>query len=289
MGYSKPTEVTRSYLETATLPNHGKSYTVVSHKEVIDNTLNLLKASGFSVTNETYRSNMRANVAQGIYYLRPVNPVDKTILEEEELGMMFSWTNSYDKSTRFQCAIGAYVKVCSNGMIAGDMMNWKRKHTGAANMEVSMHIGDQIKNAEYYYTRIINDRDSMKSCSLTIKQQAELTGRLFIEEETLDTQQMTMIKNELSKPSYYYGVEQNNCWAFYNNVTYALKKAHPRNWLQSSQNFHDFIMSNVININNVNIKELPIVNSNIASKKSNSIIEVDEVINQNNSYSHLFI
>ena len=76
MGYSKSTEVTRSYLETATLPNHGKSYTVVSHKEVIDNTLNLLKASGFSITNETYRSNMRANVAQGIYYLRPVNPVE---------------------------------------------------------------------------------------------------------------------------------------------------------------------------------------------------------------------
>ena len=232
---------------------------------------------------------MNANVAQGIYHIYNSRTKNDKISNEHELGMMFAWTNSYDKSTRFQCAIGAYVKVCSNGMIAGDMMNWKRKHTGAANMEVSMHIGDQIKNAEYYYTRIINDRDSMKSCSLTIKQQAELTGRLFIEEETLDTQQMTMIKNELSKPSYYYGVEQNNCWAFYNNVTYALKKAHPRNWLQSSQNFHDFIMSNVININTINIKELPIVNSNIASKKSNSIIEVDEVINQNNVYSHLFI
>ena len=251
MGYIKPKDVTKSYLENAPLPNHGESYTVVSHKSVIEKTLSLLRKSGFTVKNEIYRASMNANVAQGIYHIYNSRTKNDKISNEHELGM--------------------------------------RKHTGAANMEVSMHISDQIKNAEYYYTRIINDRDSMKSCSLTIKQQAELTGRLFIEEETLDTQQMTMIKNELSKPSYYYGVEQNNCWAFYNNVTYALKKAHPRNWLQSSQNFHDFIMSNVININTINIKELPIVNSNIASKKGNSIIEVDEVINQNNSYSHLFI
>ena len=53
MGYSKSTEVTRSYLETAPLPNHGKSYKVVSHKEVINNTLTLLQTSGFAITNET--------------------------------------------------------------------------------------------------------------------------------------------------------------------------------------------------------------------------------------------
>ena len=63
MGYKKPTEVTRSYLETAPLPNHGKSYTVITHKEVIDNALNLLNTSGFAITQETYRSNMN------IYYI----------------------------------------------------------------------------------------------------------------------------------------------------------------------------------------------------------------------------
>ena len=28
MGYNKPKETTRTYLENAPLPNHGKSYTV---------------------------------------------------------------------------------------------------------------------------------------------------------------------------------------------------------------------------------------------------------------------
>ena len=64
MGYKKPTDVTRSYLENTPLPTHGKSYTVVSHKSVIDNTLALFSAGGFTINKEIYRANMNANVAQ---------------------------------------------------------------------------------------------------------------------------------------------------------------------------------------------------------------------------------
>ena len=49
MGYNKPKDTTRNYLENAPLPTHGKSYTVISHKTVIDNTLLLLANSGFTV------------------------------------------------------------------------------------------------------------------------------------------------------------------------------------------------------------------------------------------------
>ena len=238
MGYTKPKETTRSYLENAPLPNHGKSYTVVSHKSVIDKTLNLLKKSGFTVQREIYRANMNANIAQGVYHIYPSLSNDDTIINETELGMMFAWTNSYDKSTRFQCAIGAYVKVCYNGMIAGDMMNFKRKHTGTANLDVHMQIGSQIKNAEKYYKRILKDKDAMKACSLNgIDEQAELIGRLFISEGILDSQQMNCVKDEINKPSFHYGTKANNLWTFYNHVTHALKKAHPRDWLQDSQNF----------------------------------------------------
>ena len=52
MGYKKPKDVTRAYLENTPLPNHGKSYTVVSHKSVIDNTLALLTAGGFTIEKE---------------------------------------------------------------------------------------------------------------------------------------------------------------------------------------------------------------------------------------------
>jgi hypothetical protein len=255
MGYNKPKETTRTYLENAPLPNHGNSYTVISHKHVIDNTEQLLSNSGFRIDQELYRANMNANVAQGIYHIYPSQTTDQQILDESELGMMFAWTNSYDKSTKFQCAIGGYVMVCSNGMMAGDMMNFKRKHTGSADQDIRNQISNQIKNGEKYYKRILNDRDSLRNTNLSLKEQAEILGRLYINEELLDTTQMSCIRSEYDSPTHDYNSGRDTAWTFYNHVTFALKKAHPRHWLQNSQDFHDFIMTEVVSLS-VNVNAL---------------------------------
>lgn len=239
-------ESTRHYLENAPLPSHGDTYTVIPHRDVIENTLNMLNASGFDVVRELYRANVNANVAQGVYHIKPNNPIDDKIKAEDELGMMFAWTNSYDKSTRFQCAIGGYVMVCHNGMVAGDMMSFARKHTGSADYEIRMQISNQIKNAEKYYTRIIDDKNNLRKVDLSMKEQAELLGRLYAQEDILDVSQIVTVKEEMAKPSYDYQADQENAWAFYNHVTHALKKSHPRSWLSDSQKFHDFIVGDLL-------------------------------------------
>lgn len=239
-------ESTRHYLENAPLPSHGDSYTVIPHRDVIENTLNMLNASGFDVVRELYRANVNANVAQGVYHIKPNNPIDDKIKNEDELGMMFAWTNSYDKSTRFQCAIGGYVMVCHNGMVAGDMMSFARKHTGSADYEIRMQISNQIKNAEKYYTRIIDDKNNLRKVDLSMKEQAQLLGRLYAQEDILDVSQIVTVKEEMAKPSYDYQADQENAWAFYNHVTHALKKSHPRSWLSDSQKFHDFIVGDLL-------------------------------------------
>ena len=239
-------ESTRHYLENAPLPSHGDTYTVIPHRDVIENTLNMLNASGFEVQRELYRANVNANVAQGVYHIIPSNPIDDKIKTESELGMMFAWTNSYDKSTRFQCAIGGYVMVCYNGMVAGDMMSFARKHTGSADYEIRMQISNQIKNAEKYYKKIIDDRDGLRNVNLSMKEQAELLGRLYAQEEILDVSQLVTVKEEMTKPSYDYQADQENAWAFYNHVTHALKRSHPRSWLSDSQKFHEFIVGDLL-------------------------------------------
>lgn len=256
MGYSRPKETTKSYLENAPLPSHGDTYTVIPHRDVIENTLNMLNASGFTVTRELYRANVNANVAQGIYHIIPSNPIDPAVKSETELGMMFAWTNSYDKSTRFQCAVGGYVMVCYNGMVAGDMMSFARKHTGSADYEIRMQISNQIKNAEKHYKRIIDDRNNLRTVTLPLKQQAELLGRLYAQEEILDVNQVVTVKQEMSKPSYDYEADQENAWAFYNHVTHALKKSHPRSWLSDSQKFHDFIVGDLLGQMGIQTKDV---------------------------------
>ena len=135
-------EVPKSFVLDAPLPSHGDTYTVISHKYVIDTTKQMLANSGFTVTDEKYRANNSGEVAQGIYHIKKLG-----VEQDSELGMMFAWTNSYDKSIRFQCSIGAYVMACSNGMVCGEL-NYARKHTGTADHEIKMQISSQIKNAQ---------------------------------------------------------------------------------------------------------------------------------------------
>jgi len=292
MRYKKATETTQVYLESQPLPNHGKSYTVISHKDVIDNTKILLENSGFTIRKEIYRANMNAQVAQGIYHIYPSRTTNDLISNESELGMMFAWTNSYDKSVRFQCAIGAYVAICSNGMMCGDMMNFKRKHTGTADHDMVVQLSNQIKNAEKHYVRILNDKESLKKISLTKRQQSELLGRLFIDEEIITSSQISCAKKEMKKPSYDYNCDDDNAWAFYNHVTHSLKSSPPRDWMQDSQNFHDFMMtqlvaSNAVPSNNDFDWKKVSVNNNASEIDVSNItveydtIEVDENISNN--------
>ena len=281
MRYKRATETTQVFLENQPLPSHGKSYTVVSHKEVIENTKKLLEDSGFTIRRELYRANMNAQVAQGVYHIYPSQSINDNIVNENELGMMFAWTNSYDKSTKFQCAIGAYVMVCSNGMMCGDMMNFKRKHTGSAGHDIVMQLSNQIKNGEKHYTRILNDRDSLKNVTLTNREQSELLGRLFADDEIITSSQVSIIKKEMKKPSFNYDCLDDNAWAFYNHVTHSLKVSPPRDWMQDSQNFHDFMMNEVVAKQSVSAKsdldwENVVVNSNISEIDTTDLVDIQD-------------
>ena len=119
-------DCTKEYLTSVALPNHAESYTVISHEFIINHTMEQLALHGFTVEKETYRSNSDGSIAQGIYYIN----YDK----DPEIGLMFAWSNSYNKLMRFKCAMGGYVFICMNGVVAGDMGSYGRKHLGTADM-----------------------------------------------------------------------------------------------------------------------------------------------------------
>tara|TARA_R100000541_G_scaffold32416_1_gene41187 strand:- start:2362 stop:3192 length:831 start_codon:yes stop_codon:yes gene_type:complete len=241
MGHKKAKQTSKAFLENASLPTHGKTYTVVSHKEVMDHTSKLLAQNNLKIINQSFRSSHNARVAQGIYHLS-----GSGVKTDQDLGMMFAWTNSYDKSTRFQCGIGANVLVCSNGIIQGDLANYGRKHTGTANADIALSISSQISKAKHNFDLLIDDKDKFKSVELSIKKQSELLGRLFVEEKLLDTQQMSIVKSEIEEPTYNYGVDPDTAWMFYNHVTHAFKQTHPRTWMTNQSKFHKFMSSELL-------------------------------------------
>jgi hypothetical protein len=224
---------TREYLGTIPLPNHADTYTVISHEFVISNTLEQLALHGFTIADEKYRANSDGSIAQGIYYLN--------YTKDPEVGMMFAWCNSYNKQMRFKCAIGGYVFICMNGVVAGDMASYTRRHSGTADSDTVKTIIEQISNADSYFDEIVKDKETMKKITLTERKQAELLGILYAEYEIITSEQLSIVKQQMDKPSYDYNCEVNSLWAFYNHVTYALKKSHPKDWMDDQRKLHLFI------------------------------------------------
>jgi hypothetical protein len=226
-------QTTKEFLIKAPLPQQTKSYTVISHQFVIDTALTELTNAGFEIEQELYKCTLNGDVAQGNYYLKHEGDPD--------MGLMFSWANSYDKSTRFKCAIGGYIKDSKAFIIGGKMASWGRKHTGTADQETLTQIQDQVVNAQQYFDQLVADKEAMKQITITEQQGAEMVGRMLIEKKILSLEQVGVVKSELKKSSYNYSGNQDSLWWFYNHIIFSLLKSHPKTWMDQQRVAHWFI------------------------------------------------
>jgi len=223
---------TKAHLISVPLPNHGASYTVISHQFVIDYAYQALANAGFGIVDEEYRCTADGQIAQGIYKLNFNN--------DPELSMMFAWTNSYNKQVKFKCVVGAYINQTGSVMISGEVGSWVRKHTGSADTETKATIDDYIANAHMYYTQLCADKASMETVMLNKRKQSQLLGVLFAEYEILTTEQASMIRDQMKKPQHVFA-NTDSLWAFYNYVTNALQSSHPKTWMEDQRILHYFI------------------------------------------------
>jgi hypothetical protein len=231
---------TENYLRSARLPNHGKSYTVISHGAVIDEARTQLAAAGFAIKKELYKTTLTGDIAQGMYHLESGN--------DPEMGLMFVWSNSYNKTMAFKCAIGAHVFICSNGVVSGDLGTYRRRHSGSALTDVTSFMQEQIADASKYYDKLIHDKQMLKDVHLCQRQKGTILGRLFAEDEILTLTQVGIVKRELDKPSFNYSTNPDSAWDMYNHITLALKDSHPMRYLSNHQRVHEFFVNEYGNL-----------------------------------------
>lgn len=223
--------VTKEYLKQVPLPQHATSYTVITHETVIANALGQLKLKGFKVTDERYRTNNSGEVAVGRYYLEYGN--------DPELGMMFAWANSYDKTMRFKCAVGGFVKISGSSIISQDFA-WGRKHTGTADQEMIAQVNNQIMNVQIYYDEIVAVKEQMKAKICDKNEISHFLGRAFFDKILFSKEQIGIVRDEILKPSFNY-TAAGTLWEYYNHMLVALKKAHPRTWMDEQRDLHKYV------------------------------------------------
>lgn len=225
---------TENQVRSAALPNHGGRYAVVPHGDVIDNVKAELKTAGFTIKNEYYKLSNEGNIAQGVYHLDYGNDPD--------MGMMFAWSNSYNKTMRFKCGIGAHVFVCMNGVLRGDMGSYSRKHSGTALQDVVDQIKSQIQGAKEYYDKLLQDKAMLKNVLLSPRDKGRILGQLFANDEILTLTQVGIVKREMDKPSHNYNCHTDSAWAMYNHITFALKESHPSTYMSDHEKVHHYFV-----------------------------------------------
>lgn len=225
---------TKSELMSVKLPDQTRSYKPISHKQLIDLTLSSIQSAGFELEKEWYLSARDGQIATGHYAIK--NVADK------EMQLQIAWQNSTNKAVSLKFALGIHVFVCSNGACAGDMNFFKRKHTGDVQEFTPKTIEEYIKTAGDMFSQMQKQRDRMKEIQLNKRVQSELVGRMFIEENLIESTQLNIIKREIEKPTYDYGAP-NSMWELMQFTSYALKEVHPSLWMKKHLAAHSFFVS----------------------------------------------
>lgn len=243
--------ITKNILVNAVIPSSTRSYKAVSHEQLMDLTLESIHQAGFTLDDELYTSAREGKVANGRFTIKNV--------ADSEMQLQIGWQNSYDKSLSLKFAIGTKIFICANGCVSGDYGSFKKKHQGEIQTFTPQAITEYIKHAGDAFTKMQQEREIMKTIEIDRRAQAELIGRMMIEEEFIESTQMNIIKRELDKPTYDYGAP-NSLWELYQFTTFSMKEVHPSLWMKNHINAHSFFVEASGIITSKKEISLPIIN-----------------------------
>jgi len=225
---------TKQLVSITPIPQQTRTYKPISHEQLIDLTLESIGKAGFELDAESYSSAREGNVANGRYRIKNVN--------DSEMQLQIGWQNSYDKSISLKFVIGTHIFICKNGTVFGDIGAFKKKHTGTVQEFTPSAISEYIKRSGDMFARMQKERDQMKEIELTKRLKAELVGRMFMEDEFIQSTQLNIIKKEIENPSFNYECPD-SMWELYNHVTHSLKQTHPSFWMTNHIKAHNFFVN----------------------------------------------
>lgn len=218
----------------APVPQATDTYSPIPHMVFLGDIGRKIREAGFRSHNNRLYCNLRGTQVVGF------TDIIQDRLSEDSFGMRlsFGFKNSYDKSMSAAIVLGASVAICTNGVIAGDLIAFKRKHTGNVLAEVNEKLNEAVTKISSVFSRLVTDARIMAEYQLTPKQKAEILGVMYFEEEIVSPNQLSIVKKELHSSETFKG---DSLWDLYNHVTVALKTSPARTYVEDHIRLHDFM------------------------------------------------
>lgn len=226
--------VEEDFLRNIPIPTQERIYKPVSYGSILDTIDVVLDKANIPVSNRKFLAPKKGNQATIHYTLG--------IFDDKEQAVQIVAQNSYDKSMSFKFCCSSEIFCCSNGLIIANSNNvFKKKHVGEIQTLTPQKIYEFIYNTAEEFNTYISYRELLKNYDLSKSAVHSLVGKLFLEEQIVNTDQLNILKREIISPSYNYGTDGNSAWDFYNHVTASLRTSHPSNWVNNHITFDEFI------------------------------------------------
>jgi hypothetical protein len=254
---------TEEYLRKTQLPVATKSYTVISHGDIIDTVRTMLTKHGFIITNELYKAESNGDVALGFMQIETLNDPD--------MAMTFNWTNSYNKMVRFSCSIGGFIYDNQVPFVStNNQASWNRKHTGTALEETMEVIEAMVASADDHFAQIVDMKNKFKSIDVNRKEYAKLLGLLYFDKQVISSEQINVIKREYEKPSFDY-TDKGTLWELYKMIMFGIVDQAPKNWYRQQMDINSYVQ--VL----YNIASIELENENQAGEMQMNVVN-DEIV-----------
>lgn len=217
------------------VPPTTDSYVAIPNKLLLDSVYQKIAQAGLGIRGKEFKSNATGQVSTGRIFLD---------YGDSEMGMTLGFINSYDKSKRLGVAGGGNVWVCSNGMFVGDVVAL-RKHTGVILEDLDHMLTRVMGHIECEFKNAVSYRETFKRIELPKSAINEIIGELYLEEELIKSDQLSIIKTGLISDPNFRMTERRNMWRLYNLVTEALKAAPAGSYLENHIKFNRFMLDRV--------------------------------------------
>jgi hypothetical protein len=194
----------------AAVPASTKTYSPLSHLDLITSVREQLDKRGLTIKDERYAQNRQGQQMFGHMTIEGLNG---------EQDMCLGFRNSYDKSMQVGVVGGSRVIVCSNLMFAGDFKALQM-HQGNVVQELNTMLGKAADRLEEHYRKLQLDSEKMKQVEVNPRIIHEILGELFYSESVVTEAQLRIIRGELREQTNF---GDGSLWDIYNHTTEALK------------------------------------------------------------------
>jgi hypothetical protein len=232
-------QVTEAEFYSHLLPQKTASYRPVSNSMINELVFEEAQSQGYKITGKGYRSNPSRTEFIAMFTLNK---------PEQGLSRMIGYRNSFNKKWAVGFVAGALVMICSNGMMAGDIITFRR-HTKSIEHDLKEIIHQAFNEISPRFDGLLTDTLFLKEKLIQQNQAMQLLSDLYFNRKLLSVTQMSLLKEKLyvdpnfslpEDPSTYFPV-----WNLYNQITEAMKHGNPGFYFQQHIALHDYFQSSL--------------------------------------------